>query len=116
MYRPSQQFNTRLMLILVSSLTKLAARWHPLASRVVLCLAKLLRYKPYFHPSVIERTHHCLALLKHSSIAASLLDGTHSKEPLTHHIDPMSSLPFLLQPIVAISDSPVKSYKIHSFM
>jgi AP-5 complex subunit zeta-1 len=110
----SQVYNTRVMLVVISSLTKLASRWQPLASRVVLCLAKLLRHKSGLHPSVVERTFHCLALLKFPSIAASILDSPLPNEIPRHHIDANSSLPFLLRPVSAIGDG--KIAKIHPFM
>lgn len=107
-------YNTRVMLVVVSSLTKLASRWQPLTSRVVLCFAKLLRNKSKLHASVIERTYHCLAVLKFPSIAASILDSPLPDQIPPHHVDANSSLPFLLRPISAIGYGRIS--KIHPFM
>ena len=60
----SSNYNSRLMLVVISALTKLAARWQPLAARVMLCLAKVLRHQQYFDKTVINRANECIALLK----------------------------------------------------
>jgi hypothetical protein len=99
------------MSVVINSLTKLAARWQPLTSRVQLCLHKILRYKNYFLPSVISHANLCLNLLKSPSIAASILDSRHRTELATSHVDVNSSLPFLLSDT---SDF-VAGRKIHEF-
>jgi hypothetical protein len=68
----------RLLLILSSSLTKMASRCLPLASRVKLCLAKILRYPKTQAPpaSIIRWAHHCLNILKFPSIAASIMESS----------------------------------------
>jgi hypothetical protein len=58
------QYTTRLMLVIISALSKLAARWQPLTSRVMLCLAKILRHDEYMDETVITRTNECITLLK----------------------------------------------------
>lgn len=70
----------RLLLVLCASLTKLAARCLPLASRVKLCLAKILRHPPSQPPpaSVLRWAHHCLNILKYPSLAAHILDASSS--------------------------------------
>lgn len=68
----------RLLLVLCASLTKLAARCLPLASRVKLCLAKILRHPPSQPPpsAVLRWSHHCLNILKYPSLAAHILDAS----------------------------------------
>jgi hypothetical protein len=67
---------SRLLLVLSASLTKLASRCLPLASRVKLCLAKLLRYPKSQAPpeSVLRWANHCLNVLKYPSLAAHIMD------------------------------------------
>ena len=64
-------FTTRLMLVVISSLAKLAARWQDLASRVLLCLAKIMRHQHYFDPVVLVRANECMQLLKFPRWATS---------------------------------------------
>lgn len=73
----------RLLLVLCASLTKLAARCLPLASRVKLCLAKILRHPPSQLPptSVLRWAHHCLNILKYPSLAAHILDASAPSMP-----------------------------------
>jgi len=94
-------YNNQLMSVLITSLSKLAARLPSLSSRVSLCLFKIERYKAYFHPSVISRAEECLMLLQFPSMAAVILDSRHSSHMRTHHIDRDSSLPFLLQRVMS---------------
>lgn len=68
-----QVFNTRMMLVIISTLTKLASKWQPLKTRVILYLEKYLINSQYFHPSVIERTKQCLNMLKHPSISQMIM-------------------------------------------
>jgi AP-5 complex subunit zeta-1 len=105
------RYNNRVMSVVINSLTKLAARWQPLTSRVQLCLHKILRYKNYFLPSVISHANLCLNLLKSPSIAASILDSRHRTELATSHLDVNSSLPFLLSDTSDL----VAGRKIHEF-
>lgn len=110
-----QDYITRLMLVLISALSKLASRWHPLSSRVVLCLAKILRQQQYFHPVVITRANECIALLKFPSIAAAIFDATHKTGPRLSHVDNQSSLPFLLES--TLSRKPLeKKERLHQFL
>lgn len=69
----NQVFNTRMMLVIISTLTKLASKWQPLKTRVKLYLEKYLTNAQYFHPSVIQRTKQCLNMLKHPSIALMIM-------------------------------------------
>jgi len=71
---------TRLMLCIISSLTKLASRSQDLSSRVLLCLAKIMRFHEYFHASVLKRANECMQLLKFPSIAAAMLEGQKRNE------------------------------------
>ncbi len=109
--RVTFRYNNRVMSVVINSLTKLAARWQPLTSRVQLCLHKILRYKNYFLPSVISHANLCLNLLKSPSIAASILDSRHRTELATSHVDTNSSLPFLLSDTSDL----VAGRKIHEF-
>jgi hypothetical protein len=59
-------YNNRLMLVVITALSKLAARWQPLCSRIMLCLYKLFRYENLFHSTVINYARECLNLLKMS--------------------------------------------------
>jgi len=116
-------FTTRLMLVVISSLAKLAARWQDLASRVLLCLAKIMRHQHYFDPIVLIRANECMQLLKFPrwaffcnslfdntilnatarclSIAPSILGSPYqSLEKRVTHIDESSSLPFILHPSI----------------
>lgn len=90
-------YNNQLMSALISSLTKLAARWTPLTTRVSLCLLKIERYKSYFNPSVTERALEYLNLLKFPSIAAGLLNTNIQSCITSHYYDDQTSLPFLLR-------------------
>eukprot|EP01127_Copromyxa_protea_P023055 TRINITY_DN8537_c0_g1_i1.p1 TRINITY_DN8537_c0_g1~~TRINITY_DN8537_c0_g1_i1.p1 ORF type:complete len:833 (+),score=161.78 TRINITY_DN8537_c0_g1_i1:49-2547(+) len=93
-----KQYNNQLMSVLISSLSKLAARCPGLSSRVSLCLIKIERYEHYFDEAVIEKAMECLNLLKFPSIAAAILDSKHKTSQWTHHTDTNSSLPFILMP------------------
>lgn len=90
-------FENMLMSILLSSLTKLAARWPPLISRVSLCLEKMERYQSVFHPAVMTRASECLRILRYPSIAAAILDAHHHTSLPRTHVDLDSSLPFVLR-------------------
>lgn len=57
-------YSTRLMIIIISALAKLASRWQDLVSRVIICLAKVIKQKECFHPSVQQRAHECIQILK----------------------------------------------------
>lgn len=110
-----QDYTTRLMLILISALSKLASRWHPLSSRVILCLAKILRQQQYFNSIVVTRANECIALLKFPSIAAAILDATHKTGPRLSHVDDQSSLPFILESTIS-SKSSQKVERLHQFL
>jgi len=77
MDQASKTHTTRLMLVVISALSKLAARWQPIASRVMLCLAKVLKQSIFFDKAVIQRATECITILKFPSIAASILDSPH---------------------------------------
>lgn len=57
------EYTTRLMLVVISALAKFAARWQPLISRVVLCLAKIAR-NPSLNKTVLRRATECMNILK----------------------------------------------------
>ncbi|EGG19991.1 hypothetical protein DFA_07106 [Cavenderia fasciculata] len=63
-----------LMLVIISSLTKLAARWPEATSRVILCLLKVQSYHQYFDPQVIQRSIECVQLLQFPSFSSALYD------------------------------------------
>lgn len=109
----SNEYITRLMLVLISALGKLAARWHPLTSNVILCLSKILRQQQYFDPAVITRASECIALLKFPSIAASILDATHKTGPRLCHVDDHSSLPFMLETTIGRNEI---QHRLHQFL
>ncbi len=67
-------FQSRLMLTLVTCLSKLAAREQHLAPRVILCLSKVAATSA-FHQSVYTRARECVLLLKMPAHAA-ILFGT----------------------------------------
>jgi AP-5 complex subunit zeta-1 len=100
-------YQLRLMLVIISAITKLASRWQPLASRVVLCLTNIVPKAEMVHPSLLDRVNHSLAMIQQPSIAANLfetpLTGASSGPAIasTHHLDSRSSLRFLLQPVSA---------------
>lgn len=56
-------YNNQLMSVLISALSKLAARCPALSSRVSLCLLKIERYE-HFDEDVLSRAMECLNLLK----------------------------------------------------
>lgn len=88
------------MSVLVGTLSKLATRWPPLISRVVLCFEKFdQRYRDSFHPSVHRRVLECLNLLKFPSIASAVFDSRRNARAKTTHIDADSPLPFLLKSV-----------------
>jgi len=98
-------YTTRLMLVIISALAKLAARWQDLASRVLICLAKMLREGENFHPSVAQRANECIQILKFPSIASAILDTPlgREEEEVRIHTNKNSSLPFLLMPSSYVS-------------
>ncbi len=64
MAAPNPTYTTRLMLVVISALSKLAARYQPLTSRVLLCLAKILKHQHDFDKTVINRANECITILK----------------------------------------------------
>lgn len=106
----SQIYNTRLMLITVSTLTKLASKWQPLATRVRLCLEKVIRYSDYFHTSVTQNTKHCLNILKYPSIASSIMGS--SDEELEKNL----ILPSQIQIQTELIASPFQQKSLHQFV
>jgi len=87
--------NSLLMNVLLSTLTKLASRCQPLVSRLLLVLGKIKSRKEYFHPVVEERANDFINILRHPSIATTLLESRHQTEQENHHLDEHSSLPYL---------------------
>ena len=67
------QYPTRLMHVLISTLAKLGARISDLAPRAQLCLAKVLSTSTGFHYSVRDRAGVC-ATTKLSSVASKIFD------------------------------------------
>lgn len=63
-FAEEKTYSTRLMIIIISALAKLASRWQDLGSRVIICLAKVLKQKECFHPSVHQRANECIQILK----------------------------------------------------
>jgi hypothetical protein len=60
----SSLYNNRLMLVIISALSKLAARWQPLSNRVILCLVKIMKHQNYFDKSVISRANEVITILR----------------------------------------------------
>lgn len=90
--------SARLLLLLVSALAKLAARSQLLASRVVLCLSKVVKEQEHLLPAVVRHAHECIQLLRFPSIAPAVLDPEGASPFLeAHHLDANSSLSFLLR-------------------
>jgi len=110
-----ETFSSRIMLIVLSSLAKLAARCQDLTSRVVLCMLKVLTYQQYFGHLVIARANELITLLKFPSIASAVLDIPFSTKEIDefHLHDKNSSLPFLLLP-TSDSDS-ASGENLHPF-
>jgi len=57
----SSIYTTRLMLIVIAVLSKFAARYQSLSSRVFLCLAKILKQKQYFDKTITNRVNEYIA-------------------------------------------------------
>lgn len=88
---------TRLMHVVIGSITKLGSRCLELAPRAQLCLAKIINHRMYLHPSVTDRAHESVRLLHRSSIAASIFTGpSHILHKVPSSVDETSALPFLL--------------------
>lgn len=111
-----EDYTTRLMLTLISALSKLASRWHPLTYNVILCLSKILRHQQHFDPAVVTRANECIALLKFPSIAASILDATHKTGPKLSHVDEHSSLPFMLESTISSNQNFGNIQRLHQFL
>jgi AP-5 complex subunit zeta-1 len=114
----SPDATTRLMIVLQYAVAKLAARFPDLASRVMLCLAKVIRDGDYFDPIVIQRASEAINLLKFPSVASAILASSSSSSSSSSpssslsssfHVDQSSALPFLLQ------SSQFSSQSLHSF-
>ncbi len=54
----------KLLLMAIGAVAKLAARCQDLASRVMLCLTKLLKQREFFHRSVLQLANDSIQLLK----------------------------------------------------
>ncbi|EGC39537.1 hypothetical protein DICPUDRAFT_74957 [Dictyostelium purpureum] len=120
-----QQYNINIMLILMSSLTKIASRWPDATSRVVLCLMKIVGYHQYFDPQVIQRANECISLLKYPSFAAALYNCDQPQDEIFHSTisnqtigitiqDCNSSLSFLLQDTLNFKST--KNNSIHPYI
>jgi hypothetical protein len=98
--KSKQLYPTRLMHVLVSTLTKLGACTSDLAPRAQLCLAKVISTRQGFHYSVRDRAKESVRLLKLSSVASKLFDynGKGALEIEQEYSDPglPSSLSFSL--------------------
>lgn len=91
-------YSTRLMIIVISALAKLASRLQDLGSRVIICLAKVIKQKECFHASVHQRAHECIQILRFPSIASAILDTRMGMDGGFAHYDENSALPFVLLP------------------
>jgi len=112
----SIEYSNRLMLTIISSLSKLASRWQALTSRLLICLAKIQRHHLYFDSSVITRANECAILLKLPSVAFSTLDLPHKTgRKLTTHVDNNTSLPFMLES-TAGNNLEIQPIKLHPFL
>ena len=90
-----EAFSTRLALVVISALSKFAARWQFFSSRVVICLSKLAAIADHMHPAVGARTSECITVLKYPSIAAAVMAEPRARgAPLT---DANAPLPFILE-------------------
>jgi len=87
-------FNTRLFLILIGAISKLAAKWQPLIPRAMFCLSAIIKC-PSIDGIVHSRASDCKSLLKFPSIAESILTSAHKTGPKLTHIDQNSSLLFM---------------------
>lgn len=98
-------FASRLLLVIVGCLTKLASRDQTLAGRVVLCLSKVLHYESYFVPAVAQRARQCIRLLREPAVAALLASQPLSQAvPLSMAVRPITSNPNA-RPIYSLSAS-----------
>lgn len=118
--------DTRFLLILISALTKLASRWQAIASKVMLCLAKVMSREQFLDPAVAQRAGECITLLKdprwsscpsrsadgRDSVAAAVYDVPHTFGRRNGYTDENSSLPFILRPILPMKES----RQLHDFL
>ena len=108
------QYPTRLMHVLISTLAKLGACISDLAPRAQLCLAKVLSTSTGFHYSVRDRAKELVRLLKLSSVASKIFDlnTVGESEVMDQHGQRLkSSLAFLLRP----SGTFKAGVKLHDF-
>ena len=108
------QYPTRLMHVLISTLAKLGACISDLAPRAQLCLAKVLSTSTGFHYSVRDRAKELVRLLKLSSVASKIFDlNTIGESEIMDQRDQRlkSSLAFLLRP----SGTFKAGVKLHDF-
>eukprot|EP01105_Mastigella_eilhardi_P021484 TRINITY_DN5201_c0_g1_i2.p1 TRINITY_DN5201_c0_g1~~TRINITY_DN5201_c0_g1_i2.p1 ORF type:complete len:440 (-),score=117.65 TRINITY_DN5201_c0_g1_i2:80-1399(-) len=116
---------TRALLVVVSALSKLAARWQSLASRATMCLCKLAQFARAFHPVVGRRANECIAILAHPSIASAVLCAPR-RLPACHNssgsgsaaafIDDNSALPFVMQPVAESPRTPADTLVFHKLL
>jgi AP-5 complex subunit zeta-1 len=91
-------FQSRLMLSLVSCLSKLAAAEQSLVSRVVLCLSKILNQSS-FHDAVYVRCRECIRLLRIPHLASVIFGARNQyKSGKEERFDEMSSIAMLKKP------------------
>ncbi len=85
---------SRLLLVMVGCLSKLASRDQSLAGRVALCLSKVLHYEAYFLPAVAQRARQSIRLLREPAVAAMLAAQPPSQAvPLCMAVRPITSNP-----------------------
>jgi len=99
-----------MLLTLISTLAKLAARSPDLIPRALLCISKVVKsqqkYSGHADRTLLQRANELSRLLRMPSIASAILDphiasSQHSAVPpssTSGHVDRNSSLPFLLFP------------------
>ena len=113
-----REYTTRLMLIIISSFAKLAARCPELSSQVTLNLQKILLDCSHFDELVVQRATECMTILKYPSIASAVLNSSQHDNDIHNirsHISDHTSLPFLLQSTNEIVHPFSDKQKLHKF-
>eukprot|EP00002_Diphylleia_rotans_P024567 TRINITY_DN4860_c0_g1_i1.p1 TRINITY_DN4860_c0_g1~~TRINITY_DN4860_c0_g1_i1.p1 ORF type:complete len:482 (-),score=94.74 TRINITY_DN4860_c0_g1_i1:110-1555(-) len=67
-------FQSRTLLLLISTLTKLASRRQDFIPRAVICFNKISSVAKHVHPAVFQRAKECEVLLRFPSIASSVMN------------------------------------------
>ena len=117
LHKSKYLYPTRLMHVLVSTLTKLGAWTSDLAPRAQLCLAKVISTRKGFHNSVRTRAKESIRLLKLSSVASKIFDlnsineTAYTSNGMVDSSGLRSSLSFLLQPSTTFN----AGIKLHDF-